>query len=45
MSVYPAVEMVEEWRLHRSAQKELAEMLRHVATGHRWDITRGQWIV
>jgi len=39
---YPAIEMVEEWRLHRAAQKHLAEMRRHAASGQRWDATKGQ---
>jgi hypothetical protein len=41
---YPAIEMVEEWRLRRSAEKDLAEMRRRTASGHRWDATRGQWV-
>jgi hypothetical protein len=34
---YPAIEMVEEWRLRRAARKHLAEMRRHAASGERWD--------
>lgn len=30
---YPAIEMAEEWRLRRAAEKELAEMRRHAASG------------
>ena len=41
---YPVIEMVEEWRLHRSAEKDLADMRKHTACGHRWDVTRGQWV-
>jgi hypothetical protein len=41
---YPAVEMAEEWRLRRWARKDLAEMRKHTASGHRWDVTRGQWV-
>jgi hypothetical protein len=41
--VYPAVEMVEEWRLHRAAEKQVTEMRKHAASGHKWDVTRGQW--
>jgi hypothetical protein len=41
---YPVVEMAEEWRLRRWARKDLAEMRRHAASGHRWDVTRGQWV-
>jgi hypothetical protein len=41
---YPAVEMAEEWRLRRRARKDLAEMRKHTASGHRWDVTRGQWV-
>jgi hypothetical protein len=42
--VYPAIEMVEEWRLGRSAEKDLAQMRMHAASGHRCDVTRGQWV-
>ena len=42
--LYPVVEMAEEWRLRRSADKDLAEMLRRAASGHRWDAARGQWV-
>src|SRR5229473_8084448 len=42
--VYPAIEMVEEWRLRRSAEKDRAQMRMHAASGHRWDVTRGQWV-
>jgi hypothetical protein len=41
---YPEIEMVEEWRLRRSAEKNLAQMRMHAASGHRWDVTRGQWV-
>jgi len=41
--VYPAIEMVEEWRLRRSTEKDLAQM-RETASGQRWDVTRGQWV-
>jgi len=41
---YPVVEMAEEWRLRRWARKDLAEMRKHTASGHRWDVTRGQWV-
>jgi hypothetical protein len=41
---YPIVEMAEEWRLRRWARKDLAEMRKHTASGHRWDVTRGQWV-
>jgi hypothetical protein len=40
----PAVEIAEEWRLHRSADKQLTEMRRHVASGQKWDVTSGKWI-
>jgi hypothetical protein len=40
----PAIEMVEEWGLRRSAEKDLAQMRMHAASGHRWDVTRGQWV-
>jgi hypothetical protein len=41
--VYPAIEMVEEWRLRRSTEKDLAQM-RKTASGQRWNVTRGQWV-
>jgi hypothetical protein len=40
----PAAEMADEWRLHRSAEKDLVEMRKHTASGDRWDVTRGRWI-
>ncbi len=42
--VYPVVEAVEEWRLNRAVRKKLMEMRKHAASGHRWDVTRGQWV-
>src|SRR5712692_7494402 len=42
--VYPAIEMVEEWRLRLSAEKDRAQMRMHAASGHRCDVTRGQWV-
>ena len=42
--VLPAAEMADEWRLHRSADKDLIEMRKHVASGEKWDVTRGRWI-
>jgi hypothetical protein len=36
---YPAVEMAEEWRIHRSAEKDLAQMRKHTASGDPWDVT------
>ncbi len=41
---YPAIEMVEEWRIHRSAEKDLVEMRRHTASGDKWDVVRGRWV-
>ena len=43
--IAPAIEAVEEWRLHRGVQKDLIDMRKHAASGHKWDVTRGQWIV
>ena len=40
----PAIEVVKEWRLHRSADKQLTEMRTHVASGHKWDTTVGKWV-
>ena len=40
---YPAIEMVEEWRIHRSGEKDLVEMRKHTASGDKWDVVRGQW--
>jgi hypothetical protein len=41
---YPIIEMIEEWRLRRSAKKDLRAMRKHVSAGDQWDITRGRWI-
>jgi hypothetical protein len=41
----PAIEAVEDWRLQRGVQKDLIEMRKHAASGHQWDVTRGQWIM
>jgi hypothetical protein len=30
--------------IRRSALKDLAAVRKHAASGHRWDVTRGQWI-
>jgi hypothetical protein len=40
----PVVEIVEDWRLHHSADKQLTEMRKHVASGHKWDVTLGRWV-
>jgi hypothetical protein len=40
----PVVETIEEWRLNRGAQKDLIEMQKHSASGHKWDVTRGNWV-
>jgi hypothetical protein len=40
----PIVEAVEEWRLHRGAQRDLIKMRRHAASGHRWDVALGRWV-
>ena len=39
-----AIEMAEDWRLRRSAKKDLAEMRKHAGSGHRWDVARGGWV-
>lgn len=41
--VYPAVEIIEDWRRRRVAHRLLAEMRKHVHLHHRWDAVRGQW--
>lgn len=43
--LYPAVEMIEEWRRRRAARRHLSEMRTHVEQRHRWDVTRGKWVV
>jgi len=43
--IAPVVETIEEWRLHRGAQNDLVEMRKHTASGHKWDVTQGRWIV
>jgi hypothetical protein len=40
---YPLVELIEQRFIRRSALKDLAVMRKHAASGHRWDVTRGQW--
>ncbi len=42
--VYPVVEIVEEWRRRRVANRHLVEMRKHVRLRHRWDAVRGQWL-
>ena len=42
--VAPVVETMEEWRLNRAAQRDLVEMQKHAAAGHKWDVTRGKWL-
>jgi hypothetical protein len=41
---YPAVELVEDWRIRRHVNKELADMRKHTSSGHRFDATLGHWI-
>jgi hypothetical protein len=41
--VYPVVELIEQRFIRRAALKDLAAMREHAASGHRWDVTRGQW--
>ena len=41
---YPIIEVIEEWRIQRSAKKDLREMRKHVSADHQWDITRRQWV-
>ncbi len=42
--VYPAVEMIEEWRRRRVAKRLLAEMRKHVQQRHRLDPVRGRFV-
>ena len=42
--VYPAVEIVEEWRRRRVANRFLVEMRKHVHQRHRWDPVRGRFV-
>lgn len=42
--VYPAVEIVEEWRRRRVANRLLAEMRKHVQQRHRLDPVRGRFV-
>jgi hypothetical protein len=38
--IYP---FIEEWQQRRIDRSRLAKMRAHHATGHRWDVTKGQW--
>jgi hypothetical protein len=31
---YPIIEVIEEWRIRRSSEKDLREMRKHVSAGH-----------
>jgi len=42
--VYPVVEIAEEWRRRRAANRLLAEMRKHVQHQHRWDAVLGRWV-
>jgi hypothetical protein len=42
--LYPAVEMAEEWRRRRVANRLLKQMREHVQQRHQWDVVRGQWV-
>jgi hypothetical protein len=41
--VCPLAELVEAHLARRSSRKDLAAMKQHSASGHRWDVLRGQW--
>jgi hypothetical protein len=43
--IAPVIEAIEEWRLHRGAQRDLIEMRKHSASGHKWDVALGRWVV
>jgi len=43
LTAYPLVDILEEWRISRSARKHLCRMRQHEAVGDRWDCLRGQW--
>jgi hypothetical protein len=42
--VYPVVEIAEEWRRRRAANRLLAETRKHVQHQHRWDAVLGRWV-
>ena len=42
--VYPVVEIAEEWRRRRAANRLLAEMRKHAQHQHRWDAVLGRWV-
>ena len=42
--VYPAVEIVEEWRRRRVANRFLVEMRKHVHQRHQWDPVHGRFV-
>jgi hypothetical protein len=41
MIIYP---FLEEWQQRRADKSHLAKMRMHHARGHRFDVTKGQWI-
>jgi len=43
LTAYPLVDILEEWRISRSARKHLCQMRQHETAGDRWDCPRGQW--
>jgi hypothetical protein len=44
LAIIAVIETIEEWRLNRGAQRDLVEMQKHSASGHKWDVTRGNWV-
>jgi hypothetical protein len=40
MIIYP---LVDEWQQRAIDKKRLANMRRHHALGHRWDVAKGRW--
>jgi hypothetical protein len=40
VAIYP---FFEEWRQRRVDKGRLANMRRHSALGHRWDVSKGEW--
>jgi hypothetical protein len=41
MMIYP---FFEEWHQRRIDKRHLTRMRAHRATGHQWDVAKGQWI-
>jgi hypothetical protein len=39
--LYP---FLRDWQQRRVDKRRLADMRKHVAQGHRWDVLQGRWL-